>query len=316
MVPAKFGNGIKLSGRDEWIDVYRHPILDITGNQITLSAWILPEKWLGNNAIITKGAYQFGLNQITKDTVEFYLSDTRRQSLKAALPVDWENNWHHIAAIYNGSEMAVFFNGKKAASGPFAGNISNKPFPVAIGHISDIEGQEFSGTTSNATFDRISIFSKAIPVEQLLNPSETLKNEALLWLEMDEIQEKGEFYSMGIGGRTYGTIWPDRTAQPEMYQIKKSAQPVKVTLIDSEQGTVSVWNRFHFTNLNELKCSWQLLADDQIVQQGDLDINLDPLQKTTLSIPFKKACCYPWKRIPLAGILCFETSRTLGSCRI
>ncbi|MBQ4045055.1 MAG: hypothetical protein II627_01295, partial [Lachnospiraceae bacterium] len=33
-----------------------------------------------------------------------------------------------------------------------------------------------------------------------------------------------QYYSYGIGARTYGTIWPDRTVQPEIYQVKKSTR--------------------------------------------------------------------------------------------
>lgn len=300
LVSGKFGKGIELSGRDQWIDVYRHPALDISGDQLTLSTWIYPRKWLNNyNAIITKGSYQFGLIQTSQKEVEFYLTSDKKTSLKATLPANWENAWHHIAAIYNGTEMAVFINGEKVASAPFNGKISDKPFPVAIGHVSDEEGQEFKGNTSNAIFDRVSIFNKAIPVEQLLNQADALKKEACLWLELDEVVEKGTFFSMGIGGRTYGTIWPDRIPQPEMHQIKKSAQPVKVEMLNSEDGLVSIWNRYHFTNLNELKGSWQLMADDQILQQGELNIDLAPLQKTSYTIPYKKPTVQPGKEYRL-----------------
>jgi beta-galactosidase len=132
-----------------------------------------------------------------------------------------------------------------------------------------------------------------------MNPTGSLLSESALWLELDEIIENGDFFSMGIGGRTYGTIWPDRTPQPEMYQIKKSAQPVKVELLDATTGKVSVWNRFHFTNLNELNSSWQLLADNQVVQQGTVAIELAPQQKTEITIPYNQPEIVPGKEYRL-----------------
>jgi beta-galactosidase len=299
LVPGNFGKGIELSGYDQWIDVYRHPALDISGDQLTLSAWIFPRRFLAPNAIITKGSFQYGLVQDTEQTIEFYLTGNKKVSVKGNLPADWQNKWHHVAAIYDGSEISIFIDGKKIASAPHIGKIANKPFPVAIGHISDEEGQEFTGNTSNSVFDRVSIFSKAIPVEQLMNPTGSLLSESALWLELDEIIENGDFFSMGIGGRTYGTIWPDRTPQPEMYQIKKSAQPVKVELLDATTGKVSVWNRFHFTNLNELNSSWQLLADNQVVQQGTVAIELAPQQKTEITIPYNQPEIVPGKEYRL-----------------
>jgi beta-galactosidase len=288
LVPGKSGNAVELNGNDQWVDVYRDPALDITGNQLTLSLWVFPRTWNTDGTFITKGSYQFGLRQNPKDSLEFYVTDDKRTSVSVLVPKDWENIWHHLAGIYDGKTLSIYIDGKLAGSKAFSGKITNKPFPVNIGRNAEIEGQEYSGRTSNARFDQVAVFNKAIPVDQLLDPSPALKNEAQLWLDFEEVQYKGTFYSMGIGGRSYGLIWPDRTPQPEMWQVKKSAQPVNVELINSEDGTVEIWNRYHFTNLTELKTSWQLLADGQVIQSGDLNPSVDPLQKRKFTIPYKK----------------------------
>jgi len=293
MVDGKFGKGIALSGHDQWIDAYRDPALDITGKQLTLSLWIFPRKWNGNGQMITKGSYQFGLNQFTKDSLEFFVTDSEKKTLKVSLPENWENNWHQVAGIADGTNLAIYLDGVKSGSKPFSGSITNKPFPVNIGRFSDIEGQEYPYNLSNAIFDRISIFVKAVPVDQLMNPSGQLKEQASLWLDLDEMEDKGEFYSMGIGGRTYGLIWPDRKPQPELYQVKKSAQPVHVELVNAADGTVEITNRYQFTNLSELKTSWQLQADGEILQKGDLNLSLTPRSKARAMIPMKKPVLQP-----------------------
>lgn len=290
---GKFGKGIGLSGHDQWIDAYRDPALDITGKELTLSLWIFPRKWNGNGQMITKGSYQFGLNQFKKDSLEFFVTDTEKKVLKVSLPANWENNWHHVAGICDGKNLSIYLDGLQSGSKPFSGSITNKPFPVNIGRFSDIEGQEYPFNLSNAIFDRISIFAKAIPVDQLKNPTEQLKKQASLWLELNEIEEKGEFYSMGIGGRTYGLIWPDRKPQPELCQVKKSAQPVHVELVNAADGTVEITNRYQFTNLNELNTTWQLQADGETLQSGTLNISLAPQSKTLAKIPMKKPVLQP-----------------------
>ncbi len=288
LVEGKFGKAIALSGHDQWIDVYRDPALDITGNQLTLSLWIYPRKWNGNGQMITKGSYQFGLNQFKKDSVEFFVMDTNKRTLKVSLPENWENNWHHVAGIADGSTLSLYIDGVKSGSKPFSGLIANKPFPVNIGRFSDIEGQEYPDKFSNAIFDRVAIFNKAVSISQLMSSDPQLKDAALLWLDFDECEEKGEFFSMGIGGRTYGLIWPDRTPQPELYQVKKSAQPVKISWINPADGTVEITNRYQFTNLGELKATWQLQADGAILQQGVLNLSVAPLEKIRVKIPFQK----------------------------
>ncbi len=293
LVDGKFGKAVELSGHDQWIDLYRDPALDLTGNELTLSLWIFPRKWNGNGQMITKGSYQFGLNQFSRDSIEFFVSDEAKRVLKTHLPGNWENNWHHVAGTCDSKNMEVYIDGTKYGSKPFSGSISNKPFPVNIGRFSDMEGQEYPDNLSNAVFDRLSIFDKAIPVDKLMNPSPQLKESARLWLEFDEVKEKGTFYSMGIGGRTYGLIWPDRTPQPELYQVKKSSQPVHAELVNSSDGIVEITNRYAFTNLDELKTSWQLQADGEILQRGDLNYSLAPLEKIKIKIPYQKPAIRP-----------------------
>jgi beta-galactosidase len=288
LVPGKTGMAVELSGYDQWIDVYRDPALDITGKQLTLSLWVFPRKWNTDGTFITKGSYQFGLCQNYKDSLQFYVGDSKRTSVTVAVAQDWENKWHHLAGIYDGKNLSIYVDGKLTGSKAYSGSITNKPFPVNIGRNPEIEGQEYSGRTSNALFDQVAIFNKAVPVDQLINPSPSLKNEAQLWLDFDEVQDKGTFYSMGIGGRTYGLIWPDRTPQPEMWQVKKSAQPINVELLNAADGTIEVWNRYHFTNLSELNCSWQLEADGLVLQKGELSLSVNPLEKQTVKLPYKK----------------------------
>ena len=288
LVQGKFGSAVELSGYDQWVDVYRDPALDITGKQLTLSLWIFPRTWNTDGTFITKGSYQFGLRQQVKDSLQFYVTDAIRTDLSVAVPQNWENNWHHLAGIYNGNTISIYVDGKLAGSKPFSGSITNKPFPVNIGRNAEIEGQEYAGRTSNAKFDRVAIFNKAIAIDQLLNPTSSLKDEAQLWLDFDEVQDQGTFFSMGNGGRTYGLIWPDRTPQPELWQVKKSAQPVNVELLNHENGMAEVWNRYHFTDLSELKAIWQLQANKNVIQQGELNLSVSPLQKQMIKIPYTK----------------------------
>jgi Beta-galactosidase/beta-glucuronidase len=124
--------------------------------------------------------------------------------------------------------------------------------------------------------------------ESLKSPSAELKKEAALWLDFEEMTGEGTFFSYGIGARTYGAIWPDRRPQPEMWQIKKSAQPVKVRLISAEKKEIEVLNRYLFTNLNELQCLWMLQADNEIVDKGEILIDLAPQKSRVVAIPFRK----------------------------
>ena len=71
-----------------------------------------------------------------------------------------------------------------------------------------------------------------------------------------------------------------------MWQIKKSGQPVKVKLISAENGEVEITNRYLFTNLSELSAEWFIQADDEVLQQGRLNLDIGPQQKDIVKIPF------------------------------
>ena len=286
---GKFGKSIELNGHDQWIETYQDPALDITGNKLTLSFWVRPNPWNGNGTFLVKGDYQFGIVQKDEKRLDFYVTDQKKIELTATLPDGWVGNWHHIAGIYDGEEMFLYIDGKKVANCPFNGKITNKPFPVSLGYSTENEGPEYSQNMSNARFDRVAIFDEAISVDRLLSDdSPSIRKSARLWLDFENEKIEGEYFSMGIGARTYGLVWPDRTPQPELWQVKKSAQPVHVEWVNQEKGIVEITNRYAFTNLNQLKCSWQLESENRVLQKGDLNFSLIGGEKIKLAVPFQK----------------------------
>jgi beta-galactosidase len=73
-----------------------------------------------------------------------------------------------------------------------------------------------------------------------------------------------------------------------MWQIKKSAQPVSVKLVSAESGLIEITNRYLFTDLKELDARWTLQRDGEVLQKGNLDVNLNPGKKAVLKVPFIK----------------------------
>jgi beta-galactosidase len=289
LVPGISGKAIDLNGHDQWVEVYRDNALEISGDQLTLTLWVYPRALsYSAGTLITKGNWQFGLHQIRKDSLEFYLTTRQKHKVNIALPENWEYNWHHVTATYDGKSISLTIDGKESIRKPVTGNIRNTPYPVNIGRNIEIHGQETRVYICDAIIDRVGIFSKSISTVSLKNPTEEITKQAALWLEFEEVTDRGEFYSYGIGARTYGTIWPDRRPQPEMWQIKKSGQPVSVKLISAEKGEVEITNRYLFTNLNELKTEWILMADGEVVQKAELSVNLEPQKKALVKVPFIK----------------------------
>lgn len=289
LVNGKSGKGIDLNGHDQWVEVYRDDALEINGDKLTLTLQVFPRSLsYSSGTLITKGDNQFGIHQTGRDSLEFYVMTRSKHKVQIALPPDWENNWHLVSACYDGRSIYINIDGKESRRKAVSGKIKNTPFPVNIGRNAEIHGQETEVYICDAIIDQVGIFPLIIPFDSLQSPVPSLKKKASLWLDFEEEKDEGEFYSYGIGARTYGSIWPDRQPQPEMWQIKKSAQPVKAKMISPDDGEIELTNYYLFTNLSELESVWELKADNDVIERGVLSPDLMPLQSVVMKIPFSK----------------------------
>ncbi len=279
------GWGLEFSGHDDWVEFYDSQSLDITGNQLTISFWVKPYEIPQANVFLSKGKYQYGIQMEDPQTLEFYIHSGKRVSAKTKVGDDFYGNWHHIAGIYDGSSVRLFIDQKQVARVPFNGTISSTPFPLCIGREAETQDQgEHSGRLSKMVIDEVLIFPKAVPVEQL-NKAE---DGAVLHMNFEEDKKDGWFYAVGLGGRTYGVVWPDRTPQPELFQMKKSGQPVKIDVIDIESGRFRVINRHQFRNLNTLQGTWELSIDGLVSQRGFFDVDIAAGDTSEVQIEYRK----------------------------
>ncbi|RLD70962.1 MAG: glycoside hydrolase family 2 [Bacteroidetes bacterium] len=292
LVEGHQGQALYLSGHDDWLEVSRDPALDITGKKLTLSFWVKPEVFNGNGSFLTKGDYQFGIVQPHKGQLEFYLNNGRRSSLLADLPNNWTGQWHHVAGIYDGQKMELYLDGAILGTRACTGTIVNAPYGVTLGKSGELrDGHQ--GYMCHATMDQVRIFGEVIPMEDLEKEPAGLKSKSVLWLDFETASNEGTYYSIGIPGRTYGLVWPDRSIQPELWQLKKSPQPVAFTAIDMQSGVVEISNRYHFRNLKEMDFKWQLTEDGVVIQKGVLDMELPAGKKKQVSVPFTKPDSVP-----------------------
>jgi beta-galactosidase len=290
LVKGTNGNALDLNGHDQWVEVYQQSNLDIHTDQLTLTCEVYPRKLVSSSgSFITKGSYQFGLQQRGKDSLDFYLYTNKRNVLRVPLPNDWENNWHRLSGVYNGESMSVYIDGKVAGTLSASGKITNFPFPVNIGRNAEDHGQETNVYICDAIIDHVGIFTEVVL------PENYRPETSVLWLDFEKEYDKGAFFSYGIGARTYGSIWPDRKVQPEMWQMKKSVQPISVSLVDAEKGWVEVWNRNHFVDASIYKTRWFVEADGDIIEEGEIDFQVPPLTKKRIQIPYHQPTIAPGK---------------------
>lgn len=288
LVEGPWGKVLDLNGHDQWVEIYRDSLLEHYEDKLTLSCMVYPRKLISScGSFLTKGSYQFGLQQAGKEEMEFYLYTDKRHSVKVALPDNWEYNWHHLFGVYDGKEMTLYIDGEEKGKACVSGKIKNFPYPINIGRNAEIHGQETSVYICDAQIDNVGIFKEVVPIQDLRRSTISYSNAAL-WLDFEKEEDKGTFYSYGIGARTYGSIWPSRQIQPEMWQMKKTGQPLTFRLLDAEHGIVEVWNHNHFLDASHYRTYWYLEEDGQVVDKGLLALSVPPLKKTQVRIPYVK----------------------------
>jgi beta-galactosidase len=86
-----------------------------------------------------------------------------------------------------------------------------------------------------------------------------------------------------------GVVFPDRRIQPAMWECKKVQQPVKVEPVDLLAGEVRVVNGYHFSDLGHLDVAWRLVADGEVLQEGQLPrLDTPPGGSAVVKVPFAR----------------------------
>ncbi len=284
LVDGPYGKALHLSGNDDWVEVYRDPALDVEGEELTLSMEVMPGAYPGPSHFLTKGDYQYGFFQPDSGTLEFFVNTGTRTAVRGKLPENWEGEWHHVAGIYDGSKLELYVDGRITGTRACRGRILNAPFGVTIGKSAEL-WDSHRGYMCRARIDRVRIFDRAVEPALLQEEGEDLRQGSLLWLDFETCREEGDFYTIGLPGRTYGVVWPDRQVQPELWQMKKSGQPVVFRSADPENGRVEMMNYHHFTSLDEMEVLWELHAAGKVIRQGVVETSLEPGGKEQVHLP-------------------------------
>jgi len=86
-----------------------------------------------------------------------------------------------------------------------------------------------------------------------------------------------------------GLVSPDREPHPGLWEYKKVLEPVRAEPVDLAAGVVRIVNRYRFSNLQGLDIFWELSANGQVLQRGQLPrLDLPPGESEQVTIPFDR----------------------------
>ncbi|MCL2013820.1 MAG: InlB B-repeat-containing protein, partial [Oscillospiraceae bacterium] len=242
------------------------------------------------------------------------------------LPANWVNNWHHIAARFDGTNMSVFANGSAlSASGsltPITNGFSSSNHDFGINCNTEIISRK-----GNHQIAMFRIYKKFLSNTELtqqgnadsgsgVHPIAPTSNDVLMWLDFnsatnevklpdawdyyDEIGREdmtGKFY--GYGGNwgdtinsgnfcANGLISTDRTEQPELQEVKYVFRQLRFSgsAGDLANRKVNIKNIMAFNSSDVYDLSWELIEDGEVVDTGVINDIVDPLSTAQADVPF------------------------------
>lgn len=113
-----------------------------------------------------------------------------------------------------------------------------------------------------------------------------------IWEFADHAVKQDGYYSYGgdhgeyIHDENYccdGVMLPNRTPKTGAYEVKNVYRPV---IFKYQNDELQVFNTLSFTNTKELTFIFELLKDGYVIQKYTLNLELQPLEKTIIPLPF------------------------------
>lgn len=140
----------------DYVDFGDVAALDLTGDEVTLSVWMrlvaggveckVFAKWSDAD-----GKFSYLLSLLANDHLLFAVFNGGTATAEGTTDLG-DGEWHHIAGVYDGSEIRAYVDGVEEDSTAQSGNMGSNTAPVRLGAGSGGAGTEdpFSGCLGHA----------------------------------------------------------------------------------------------------------------------------------------------------------------------
>ncbi|MFN4256240.1 MAG: LamG domain-containing protein [Saprospiraceae bacterium] len=150
------GNALNFDGTNDYVTIPNESNFDFT-NTMTVEVWTkLNPSSTSFLTLISKGDDSWRLHCFpNQNKIQFGTSGLSNTGLSSTTSVS-EGNWHHIAAVFTGTQKLIYIDGNLDASTSVTGTIGNSAYQVAFG-----ENLQLTGRYYNGSLDEVRIWSTA-----------------------------------------------------------------------------------------------------------------------------------------------------------
>ncbi|MDH4241268.1 MAG: LamG domain-containing protein, partial [Phycisphaerae bacterium] len=156
-VTGRIGGALHFDGIDDYVDCGNGASLQITGTAISLAAWVkydTGEDYSGIAMKTSSGDWSDGYGLYAdNDAVNFYVVDYGNIATKSFTADD---QWHHVAGTYDGSNVRVWVDGVEGTPLGYTGSISNADHSFEIGRGGD-NSYNFSGALDDVRLYNVAL---------------------------------------------------------------------------------------------------------------------------------------------------------------
>lgn len=203
---GEVGNALSFDGVDDYVGVADDAALDISGEQITVSAWIRADRIDERQVIVAKNAYGANswileINPVDfgNGKINFYIDLSGFDGNFGSNTAVAVGDWCHVVGVYDGSEKKIYINGQLDASQAISGAIPTNDQPVRIGGGGNMS-RYFDGS-----IDEVAVYDRALSAGEV----ERLYRGSLAGHGYDEPlfadANSGDYHLLSERGR----YWPE-----------------------------------------------------------------------------------------------------------
>ncbi len=164
-VVGKIDGALEFDGDGDYLDCGDNEVLQAQ-DQITLACWFRVATFTRNWAtILAKGDDSYRLSRGESNySIHFGFQGT------VSSPYSWfdgrkrvnDDQWHHAAGVYDGTEARIYIDGELDASQPATGQINASDYPLYIG-----ENPQTTGRYWNGLIDDVRVYNQALSEEKI-----------------------------------------------------------------------------------------------------------------------------------------------------
>ncbi|MEN6575795.1 MAG: LamG-like jellyroll fold domain-containing protein [Phycisphaerales bacterium] len=261
---GQIGGALLFDGANDFIDCNNPAALDIR-DQITLTCWIkTPAFTRAWQALVTKGDDSYKLcRAVMGDSVYLGLGGTSVGGFESAAQVA-DNEWHHIAGVYDGSEASLYVDGVLDTAVPATGQINSSSHKLLIGENAQARGRYFKGL-----MDEIRVYNVALNESSVVKAMQGIVEATTVPIAHWKLDETSGTTASDSAGDHDGTVKGNPLWLPDGGMLDGALQ------LDGDGDYVEILDHADFDLTTQMTVSAWILVDTfdrqwhAIVTKGD-----------------------------------------------